>query len=456
MAVRGWGGAVATAIGVAAGAGAAQLGLGYGLGVIAWIPSTDATGEAAWVAGLAWATWIAATATVAGAVCAARLARPGPDGATADPSAGPALASGLWRITLALASAVGAVLTVALVAVPARAATRADTFSPQTIAAGYAVLGVLLGLLAAIWALSSPAVANNIVATVAWLWLIAVVAVIHAVISGRGIGGAQLGVWQITSDGDRYWFRNYFYWPGAALSLGSALVIGALTARSAARRSAHRVGTTISGGAGPLLVAVAYFLAAPRLVGIRAEQVSAHLAAPYAVIAGVAGSVLVAALAQRADRRPVRVDPAGTPVAADSPSSAPAPVAEPALPSRAGSGDSGAAPGKDEPAGFPRQRVPEDEPAGFPRQRVPEDEPAGFPRQRVPEDEPARIPTHGRRDDEQPADRTQSVPASQVDGPVDTDTAASGAPRSDDGAGGGRSGAASDASRSDDGAGATR
>ena len=217
MSVRGWGGSVATAIGVAAGAGAAQLGLGYGLGIIAWLPSADGTSEAAWAASLAWAAWIAATSSVVGAICAQRISGSGPDTSEVGNSpAGPApaLATGLWRVALAVASAVGGLVTVVLVAVPARAATRADTFSPQTIAAGYAVIGVMIGLLVAIWALSSPAVARNVLATVCWLWLLAVVAVIDGVLSGRGLAGAQLGVWQITSDSERFWFRNYFYWPG--------------------------------------------------------------------------------------------------------------------------------------------------------------------------------------------------------------------------------------------------
>ncbi|MEE6311143.1 hypothetical protein V1634_30360 [Plantactinospora veratri] len=301
MAARGWGGSVATAVGVAAGAGAAQLGFGYGLGIIAWVPAAGGSGEAAWVASLTWAAWIAATSTVAGAVCAHRLGAGGrrSAGRAADPP--PTLATLLWRAALAVSSAIGALVTVVLVAVPARAAVRVDTSAPQTVAAGYAILGVLLGLVAAIWAISSPAVASNVLGTVCWLWALAVISVVDGVLSGRGLSAAQLGVWQLTSDGERFWFREYFYWPGAALSLGSALLIGALAARSAARRPATRVGAAVSGISGPLLVAVAYFLAAPRLVGIRPEQVSAHLMAPYAVVAGLAGSALVAALAQRAE-----------------------------------------------------------------------------------------------------------------------------------------------------------
>jgi hypothetical protein len=369
MAVRGWGASVATAIAAAAGAGAAQLGLGYGLGIIVWLPSADDASEATWVASLAWALWIAATSTVAGAICADRLFGPVPSAAHADrPSSAAPLATALGRTVLAVASAIGALVNVALVAVPARAATRADTFSPQTIAAGYAVLGVLLGLATALWALSSRAVARNVMATVGWLWLLAVVAIIDGVLSGRGLAAAQLGVWQITDDSERFWFRDHFYWPGAALSLGSALVIGALAVGPAARRSSIRVGAAVSGGAGPLLVAAAYFLAAPRLVGIRAEQLSAHLIAPYAVIAGIAGSVIVAAVAQRAEHGPPwgRLEPrpggvAARPWETGSPVTAGRPVTpgRPAQPSGPDDTPAGAAappaaavpPRADEPAG---------------------------------------------------------------------------------------------------------
>jgi hypothetical protein len=284
---------IATAVGVAAGASAAQLGLGYGLGIIAWIPESRPDAEAAWVASLAWATWIAATSVVAGAICADRLAgSPGPESTVGGDQPSP-VATTLWRLALAMAAAIGASLTVALVAIPARAAERADSFAPQTIAAGYAVVGVIAGLVVAFGALTSPAVATNVTVTVSWLWLLAVVAVVHGVLVGRGLASAQLGVWDFTSDGP--WLRN-LYVPGMLLSLVAALIIGILAALPAARREDNRVGVAVSGAVGPLLVAAAYFLATPRLAGARAEQFSAYLIAPYAVIAGLAGSVLVSAL----------------------------------------------------------------------------------------------------------------------------------------------------------------
>lgn len=296
MARLGWGGSVATAVGVAAGVGAAQLGFAYGLGVIDWAPAEPAAAGAAWYASLAWATWIAAVSTIAGAVCAQRLEERGHDGDAAPGGT-------LRRMTLAVAGAVGALITVLLVAVPARAATVPDTFSPQSLAAGYAAVGVLVGLLTAIWALHTRAVATNVIATVGWIWLLAVVSVADGVLAGRGLTTAQLGIWQINTDSTRFWLRDYVYWPGVLLAAGSALLIGALAARRIARVAERRLGAAVSGAAGPLLVAVAYFVAVPRLAEVTPAQVSAHFVAPYAVLVGAAGSVLVAALAQRAERR---------------------------------------------------------------------------------------------------------------------------------------------------------
>ncbi|WP_405115016.1 hypothetical protein OG559_11480 [Micromonospora sp. NBC_01405] len=381
MARRGWGGSIATAVGVAAGAGAAQLGFGYGLGIINWA-AADVGGGTAWVAGLAWSTWIASTSTIAGAVCAQRLRQRGSTPATPVPDAPPAAeqrpeapdapdvpagggspdgpdqvdtparvdpvdaptgpdpvdaptgpepvggpgvgpddssdaavsvpvpggsgwgeVGGLGSTVLALAGGVGALVTLLLVAVPARVASVPDVSAPQAVAAAYAGVGVLIGMLVARWALRSPAAAAGVIATVGWLWLLAMVAVADGVFSGRGLTTAQLGIWQLSADRPGFWIRDWFYWPGALLALGSALLIGALAARRTARSPEHRLGAAASGAAGPLLVALAYLLAVPGLATIGREQVSAHLVAPYAVLAGLAGSMLTATLAQRAVAR---------------------------------------------------------------------------------------------------------------------------------------------------------
>lgn len=343
MAVRGWGGSVATAIGVAAGAAAAQLGVGYGLGVIAWPAEAGGAGASAWVAGLAWVTWIAATSAVAGAICAERL---GP-GAVSTWEGRRAALSGLttsiWRVALAVAAAIGALVTVPLVAVPARVVAHPDTSSPETIAGGYAVLGVVVGLIVAVVAVVSRSISANVVASTSWLWLLAIVAVIDGVAAGRGLGTVQLAVWQFTASGPVV--RNV-HLGQALLTLGAALVIGALAALPGARRGDSGVGVAISGAVGPLLVAAAYFLAAPQLDQIPARELSPYLVIPYGVIAGLAGSVTVAGLGHRLDRHSRVTVPATrtgeTPATGHSPTTGDAPA------SRSGDGPDGHEPQPDD------------------------------------------------------------------------------------------------------------
>jgi hypothetical protein len=206
---------------------------------------------------------------------------------------------------------VGALLTVALIAVPARAAVRVDTFSPQTIAAGYAVVGVLLGLIMAYWAVLTRPVAANLVATCGWLWTLAVAAIIQGLITGRPVETTHIGGWQFTGPGDGFRYGT-IYWPGALLTLGAAFVIGVLAVRSAVRRGDVGIGAASSGAVGPLLVAASFFVLAPHLTGAVGQLQSAFLIAPYAVLTGLAGSALTVAAGRRAEvRGGVAVTPTG-------------------------------------------------------------------------------------------------------------------------------------------------
>jgi hypothetical protein len=143
-----------------------------------------------------------------------------------------------------------------------------------------------------------------------WVWALAGLSVIDSVRAHRTVGTAQLAAWQFTEGG---WFRETLYVPGALLMLGGALLIGVFAALPADRREESRVAIAVSGAVGPLLVAAAYFLAAPKLT-LRTDQLSAYLFAPYAVLAGFAGSVLVAALGPMRPRRPKPPKPAAAPV----------------------------------------------------------------------------------------------------------------------------------------------
>ncbi len=285
MAETGWTAQVAAATGVAAGTGAAQLGLGYGLGVVQW-PAGPAD-TSVWLGSLGWATWIAASSTVFGAVVAGRLGR---------------AAGGPWRFALAASAAVGALLTVALIALPARSAVRTDTFSPQTIAGGYAVIGVLIGLAIAYWAVVSRPVAANLIATAAWLWSLAAAAVLATIVWHRP-SATYLSSWQFVSPDTVDSRYGTISWPSAVLTLLAALVIGIIGALPAVRRGDLGVGAASSGAVGPLLVAAAFFVLAPQLTGTPGPLQSAYLIAPYAVLAGLAGSALTVSLGQRGTLR---------------------------------------------------------------------------------------------------------------------------------------------------------
>lgn len=292
---------VAVAVGVSAAAGAAQLGVGYGLGVFSWVPTVHGGDEAAWLASLAWTVWISALSVVLGAVVADRVGRPAVQSSTA--------VRVLRRAALSIAAALGGLVVVALTAVPARVAERADTFAPHLIVGGYAIAGVLLGLFISVAALVARSIAANVLATGGWLWLLAVTAVADGIAAGRETVVAQLGSWPVTTDGP--WFRSV-YLPGAAIAGVAAVLIGFLAALPAARRRDGQAGVALSGAAGPALVAVAYLLAAPKLTGALPEQLSAYLVAPYAVFAGLLGSVL--ALVLCGPRRPRPATSAGAPV----------------------------------------------------------------------------------------------------------------------------------------------
>lgn len=291
MADKGWTARIATAAGAAAGTGAAQLGLGYGLGVVVW-PVTSTPDDSAWLGSLGWATWITASATVFGAVLGSRY-RGGPGPGT----------SASWRFALAACAAVGSLVTVALIALPARSAVRFDTFTPQVIAGGYAAVGLFLGLVVAFWAVSSRPVAANLMATGVWLWALAIAGIVVELTLARD-SATYLTSWQFTevANSGRY---GTIYWPSALLTLGAAVLIGVLAAAPAAHRGDLGTGAATSGIAGPLLVAVAFLALAPRLTGALGPIESAYLIAPYAVLAGLAGSAATVAVARAlAARRP--------------------------------------------------------------------------------------------------------------------------------------------------------
>ena len=234
--------------------------------------------------GARWTTWVAATSVVVGAVTGDRLAGAPTGGWFVRIS---------WRLVTALAATLGALVTIPLVAVPARGAQIVDNYAPHLLAGVYAAIGVVLGLVVALIALTARAVATNVLTTASWLWVLAMIAITDGAASVRGPGYAELGVWKFTSQGPTW---HSFYIPGALLMLGSALLIGGLAAFPSAGRGASRLAVAISGAAGPAMVAAAYVLAGQSSGPVPFEQNSAYATAPFMVVAGLAGSVLVAAI----------------------------------------------------------------------------------------------------------------------------------------------------------------
>jgi hypothetical protein len=305
MARRGWTRSIRFAVLGAGAAAAAQLGLGYGLGILAWLPGV--TGEAtavAWTANLAWTTFIGATSVVIGAVTGDRAGVAGRTGP---------VQRAVWCVLLSVAASIGALTTLPLVAVPASKAQVVDTFAPHLLAAIYAAVGVVIGLMMAIAALSARAIAANVLSTTIWLWIVAVVAVAGGIAAGR-LDHADLGVWKFTNEGPAF---GPFYLPGVLVLLGGALLVGGLAAFVRAVRGDGRFGVAISGAAGPLLVTAAYVLANPVSGKAPFEAVSASRTAPIMIAAGLVGSVLVAAVGgvSRPKRRRTAAPATATPTA---------------------------------------------------------------------------------------------------------------------------------------------
>jgi hypothetical protein len=335
MAGKDWTSQMAAAAGIAAGTGAAQLGLGYGLGVVVW-PVVPAVDDSAWLGSLGWATWIAASSTVFGAVIAERLR----GGADRRPG-------GAFRLALAVAAGLGALLTVVLIAVPARSAVRPDTFAPEMIAAGYAVIGIGLGMVVAYWAVVSRPIAANLVVTAAYLWALAAAGITVELV-GRRDSATYLTSWQFADLGTAVRYGT-IYWPSAVLTLLAAFLIGVIAAWPAVRRGHLGLGTAASGAVGPLLVAAAFLVLAPQLTGALGQLESAYLIAPYAILAGLAGSAMAVSSGQRtAERRRMQhhqpAPPAATGTAMVPQDEQPATPAKPASSAPAAESATGATP----------------------------------------------------------------------------------------------------------------
>jgi hypothetical protein len=296
MSMRAWARPLGVTMGVAAVAGAAQLGIAYGIAILLWARHFTDPGEGAWAGNLTWVCWLAAASVVLGVVIGRRIVPH-----TGFPR------SVLAQLATVSSAAVGALVTVPLVGIPARYAELAGDQTPAATASRIALVGVLLGAVVSFGVLLGRPLEWNTLATTGLLWVLAFGSVLVSLGRGAPPDSVRLAVWRYAESPG--WFAVM------APMLVAALALGAGLAWLAKRQGHSRVAVAVCGAPGPLVVAVAYLVAGPGTRPESGEQFLPYLAAPYAVLTGLLGSLLVAAI-ERPEPEESASDLDSSPVAA--------------------------------------------------------------------------------------------------------------------------------------------
>src|SRR5690606_32695633 len=265
---------------VAATAALAQLGLAYGFGLLSWADVAPASADTAldyrWNANLAWVAWFAAASCVVGGLASGVVG----SRSAASGSAG-------MRVGAVVAAAAGAFVVGPLVALSAEQGAGFSSFPTEPLIASGT--GAAVGFVLTLIGLGSRSVAANVGASIALVWLFAVLAT-FADIGDRDSLATELAVWGSWASPDSMLGRRGFS-IAVPFVIGSAL-IGAVVAATARRgpitNSGYRIAAA-SGIAGPLIVTVAHLVAGP-------ETMAIMLVGPYAAIAGLLGSLIVSAI----------------------------------------------------------------------------------------------------------------------------------------------------------------
>ncbi|GAA2124981.1 hypothetical protein [Glycomyces algeriensis] len=270
---------------VAALAALAQLGLAYGFGLLSWADAApgaaDPVLEFRWNANLAWVAWFSAASCLIGGLASGAI------GSRA------ARLGAATRVGAVLAGAAGAFLVGPLVSLSAEQGAGFESFpTDPLIAAG---LGSLVGFALALIGLSSRSVAVNVGASVALVWVLAILSVFVDV-GDRVSPVHELAVWGSWAGPDTALGRR-----GLTIAvpfiIGSAVigvVVAFLARRGPITSSGYRIAAA-SGIAGPLIVTAAHMVAGLTPVD-DAQSMSVLLVGPYAAIAGLLGSLVVCAL----------------------------------------------------------------------------------------------------------------------------------------------------------------
>jgi hypothetical protein len=276
MVFRTWRNLLLTALGMGTLAGAGQLGIAFGFGIVQLTDaSTDATVNQ-WPAQLVWVGWFAAHAAVAGTVVTARLAR----------RCG-VLPSTASLVALAAAAALGATVVAPLCIRPAQAAERFSVDPIWTVGI-CAVLGALVGAVAAIAVLVKPPLGWNMAAVGGAVWLLALVSVVPSLATAGPLPAVRLGVLEPAGlDADAAQRQAILILPAVAM------LIGAATGGLARWRGHPPLVNGATGTVGTVLVAFAYLTAGPG-DSVDRYQITPYYGALIAVAAGVLGSAAAA------------------------------------------------------------------------------------------------------------------------------------------------------------------
>jgi hypothetical protein len=298
---------------VAATAALAQLGLAYGFGLLWWAEDAYRSNT-----NLAWVAWFAAVSCVVGGPPAPGPAPPpppppppGPGGRRGPRGAGgaaggaravgpraprAALAGGggaACRGATVVAGALGAFIVGPLVSLSAERGAALQDYPVEPLIA--AAVGVAVGFVLALIALGSRAVAVNVGASVALVWLLAVLATFTD-IGQPATPVAELAIWGSWAEPDSVLGRRGFS-IAIPFVIGSFLIGAAVAAVARLKpitSSGYRIAAA-SGIAGPLIVTVAHLVAGPANIE-SAQGMAVSLVGPYAAIAGLMGSLIVSAV----------------------------------------------------------------------------------------------------------------------------------------------------------------
>ena len=347
-----WVGLVARSAAGAALVGAAELGIASALGLLAWpVRPPGAEAEARTTL---WVVFIFATAVLGGigmsrdvvrAIRAAIASRRALAAVTrgsvrratlaavrsraVDAARGTAAA--LTRVVAAVTAAAGAAATFALIWFPARGAAMAPGQLREL--ALDAAIGVLLGTMLGLAALTAAPIAVAVAATAVWVWAFGIMSVwLAGTGPDQAPGQADLGPPRLGVLDAPHLIEPTDWWLGPYLMVVIAVIIGASIAATARWIGSRRLAVALSGVAGPALVAAGYLVAGPT-----PALTSAYIAS---LLAATAGLVASTAIATREPAPHTQPEPAALP--ASPPAAGALPQQRPAAALPAGSAPSSA------------------------------------------------------------------------------------------------------------------